>query len=684
MADTIESTATSASAETRDFGTETDRLLYLVTHSLYSDRSVFLRELIANAADACDRRRIAALGADSKETAADMPAARVGITLDPDTKTLQVEDTGIGMNKDDLINSLGTIARSGTLNFLEDLKSTNDAKSESPSESGGASEGSGLIGQFGVGFYAVFMVADSVVVRTRKAGETQGWRWESDGKSAYSITPDARAEVGTTVIIYLKDEAEEFQKAHRIESIVKSWSNHLAIPVWLFDPSDADEEDTESVPVERQINSADAIWRRSKSDITPEDYSSFFRDTLNGVGEYSEVLHFQVEGMQNWYALLFVPATPPHDLHYADRRGGVRLYVRRNFVTDSSDELVPRWLRFLSGTVDSDDLPLAISREMLKNDPQLTRIRKALTTRVLRHLKEMARNNAAAYADCWSNYGSVLKEGLYDFMDQSNRDDLLELCRFWSMREGRMITLEEYAEAAGEQHNCIFTLTGEKKDQLLESPHLEAFRAHNVDVLISTDAVDDFWMPLVGTYKERRFLTASNAGEEIMAIRDAASANADKPEDEDAAASDSDTEAAPDATDVHAKQIDALLKASAEYFGDRVASVRAASHLVSSPMCLVSAKDGMTIQMERLFAAQGLGGMANQPAQYVLEINPTHPFVLGLNSLAETGDMRLNKALDTLLNAAFLTEGLPIDSPRQFSDSVFELLGGMFAPPAKS
>ncbi|MCH9780573.1 MAG: molecular chaperone HtpG [Alphaproteobacteria bacterium] len=706
----------SSPSETHQFGTETDRLLHLVTHSLYSDRSIFLRELISNAADACDRRRIQSLRDDSNESASEVPAPSVCITLDPDNKVLQIKDNGIGMNRAALIDALGTIARSGTRQFMESLTSSSDAAApDAAPHADGTGDGDagddgdddsattsaanprggeGLIGQFGVGFYSVFMVADHATVRSRQAGEDEGWLWQSDGKAAYSVESAAIDEVGTQVTLHLKEDADEFLQSYRVESIVKSWSNHLAIPISLLDLSsdardgeDDDEDgeepdggtkpDSEVMSVPRQINAADAIWRRSKSEITDADYQSFFADTLSGRGNYSSVLHFQVEGMQSWFALFYIPETPPHDLFYADRQGSVRLYVRRNFVTDNSDELMPRWLRFLRGVVDSDDFPLAISREMLKNDPLLGRIRRSLTTRILRHLKELATQDVDAYLAFWDNYGAVLKEGLYDFMDTTNRDDLLGLTRYWSMTQGRMVSLAEYAEEAGDKHNYVFTLTGEKKLQLLESPHLEGFRANGVDVLISTDAIDDFWMPMVGQYQDRRFITASNAGKELEEITaNAKAAKASDSEDDKNTANSTSKESS-----TTPSSIDVLLKAAIAHYGDRVESVRTASHLVSSPMCLASAQDGMTIQMERLLAAQGMGGMGmgDKPQKYVLELNPQHLFVQGLNDLANAGDARLATALDVMLDTSYLIEGLAVDSPKQLGDSIFHLLSGAFS-----
>ena len=481
--------------EKMGFEAEVSRLLHMMVHSVYSEREIFLRELISNASDACDKLRYAAL------TNADLKSGDFGIaiTVDAEAKTITVSDNGIGMNRDDLIANLGTIARSGTANFVDQL--TGDSKKDVQ-----------LIGQFGVGFYSVFMIADKVTVTTKKAGEDDAWLWTSDGLGAYEIEPTEKANVGTEIVLHVKDDAGEFLERHRLQTIVTTYSDHIAVPITLAIKG-SDDKDAEEAKV---VNEGSAIWTRAKSDISDEQYTEFYRHVGHAYDEPAHTLHYKAEGMQEYTVLLFVPSQQPMDLFDPARKNRVKLYVKRVFITDDSDDLLPGWLRFLRGVVDSQDLPLNVSREMLQNNPTLNRMSKAITKKVLAEFEKLADKDTDKFLSIWQEFGAVIKEGLYE--DFERRDAILKLVRLKSTGVEGWTTLADYVSRMKDKQSAIYYVTGTDAEAVKKSPQLEGFRAKGIEVLLLSDAVDDFWLQVVTDYDGKPFKSITRGASELKDI----------------------------------------------------------------------------------------------------------------------------------------------------------------------
>ncbi len=624
--------------ETFTFQTEVTRLLDIVAHSLYSHKEIFLRELISNASDACDRLRYAAITEPSlTEGDAEL---KIRLSIDKAARTLTVADNGIGMNRDDLIDNLGTIARSGTQGFLSQL-------------SGDERKDVSLIGQFGVGFYSAFMVAERVEVITRKAGDAQVWRWQSDGLGSFSIDEAARDGRGTSVILHLRDGEDSFLDRPVIERIVRTYSDHVGFPIVL-----AGDDGTDAT-----LNSASALWTRPKSEITPEQYREFYHHVGHAFDEPWHTMHNTVEGVVSYTSLLFIPSTPPFDLFHPERKGHVKLYVKRVFITDDCEGLLPSYLRFLKGVVDSEDLPLNISRETFQHDPRLAKIKSGLVKRVLDELAKKAEADADAYAGFWENFGPVLKEGLYE--DFGNRDRLLELARFRSTAGDDWVSLDTYVGRMQEGQTAIYTLTGETLEALRRSPQLEGFRAKGVEVLLLTDPVDEFWMPSVGRCKDKPFKSAAMAGADLGGLKAAA--------EEDAAADDAAAETPP------AGDLDALIAALKLALGDLVKDVRRSERLTDSAVCLVAAEGDMDMYLERILRQHRQLDPAMATPR-ILEINPKHPVIRGLAERARAGDV--SDAAHLLLDQARIVEGEPVVDPAAFARRLSAVMASGLSPAA--
>ncbi|CAO3416022.1 molecular chaperone HtpG [Azospirillum doebereinerae] len=612
--------------ERLSFQAEVSRLLDIVAHSLYSEKEVFLRELVSNASDACDRLRYAAL--TQPELSAEDPNLKVRLLADKEARTLTVVDNGIGMNREDLIENLGTIARSGTAAFMKSMKEANAEGKKDVN----------LIGQFGVGFYSAFMAADRVEVLTRKAGEAQGWRWQSDGKGEFTIAEAEDLPRGTRIVLHLRDGDDEYLEEHRLGAIVRKYSDHIAIPIVFGEGEDA-----------KALNSASALWTRSKNEITPEQYTEFYHHVGHAFDEPWLTLHWRAEGALEYTNLLFVPSTKPFDLFDPKRAHQVKLYVKRVFITDAAEGLIPPYLRFLRGVVDSEDLPLNISREMLQHNPMLAKIRAGLTRRVLSELNKKAKDSesAAEYATFWENFGAVLKEGLYE--DYEHRDELLKLLRFRSTAGDGLVSLEEYVGRMKEGQDTIFTLSGEDVDSLLRSPQLEGFRAKGVEVLLLTDPVDEFWMPSVGVYEGKPFKSVTRSGADLGKIK---GGEEDKPEDK-----------APEGELV---DLLALLKLT---LSDAVKDVRKSERLTDSAVCLVSDDNDMDMHLERLLKQHKQLGADAAGAKRILEINPSHPLIKRLADRAKTEGAAdtLEDAAWLLLDQARIVEGESLPDPAAFA-----------------
>jgi molecular chaperone HtpG len=590
------------SEERHAFGAEVGRLLDLVVHSLYSEREIFLRELVANAADATDRRRFESLTNPALSTAAD-PAIR--ITPDKPARTLSIADDGIGMSRDELAQNLGTIAKSGTRAFTANLE---DATAE---------ERPALIGQFGVGFYAAFMVADRVEVTSRRAGTEEAWMWASDGRGEYTLAPATRETAGTTIILHMKADAEEYLEPYRLETIIRKWADHITIPVTVA-------RDGKDMPA----NEGTALWRKPKADITEEAYTEFYRH----LGHYFDApwatLHWRAEGQLEFAALLFVPGSRPFDVMEGDRESHVRLHVRRMFIT-SDAKLLPEWLRFVQGVVDTEDLPLNVSREMLQATPVLARIRRAVTNRVLTELKTRAKD-ADSYAKFWENFGPILKEGVWG--DGEHRAALTELLRFRSSTTEGWTSLADYVARMKPGQEAIYYLAGDDHAALAASPQLEGFAARGIEVLLFSDAVDAFWPERLEEFDGKKLRSVTQGAADLSAMPA--------------------PEAVGEATDVAA-----LIPALKAALGDAVDDVRPTDRLVGSAAVLSANTSGPDLQMQRLMRRAGRAMPAVPP---VLEINPRHPLIAALAArVADGGDV--GEQAETLFDLARVQDG---ESPR--------------------
>jgi molecular chaperone HtpG len=620
--------------ETRTFQAEVSRLLDIVAHSLYSEKEIFLRELISNASDACDRLRYAALTEPQlAEGGADY---RVVLTPVKSSRTLTVADNGIGMNRDEMVDNLGTIARSGTAAFVNDL--TGDAKKDVS-----------LIGQFGVGFYSAFMVADRVEVLSRKAGESEGWRWVSDGKGSFTIEPAPNVPRGARITLHLREGDEEYLEPDRIRQIVKAYSDHIALPIVL---ADGNKEET--------VNTASALWTRPRNDITAEQYKEFYHHVGHAFDEPWLTLHARAEGVLEYTYLLFVPAQKPFDLFDPERKSRLKLYVRRVFITDEGTELVPGWLRFLRGIVDSEDLPLNISREMLQANPMVGRMRQQLTRRVLTELGKKAAEAREEYATFWDNFGAVLKEGLYE--DREQREALLGLVRFRSTTRDGLVSLDDYLAAMQPGQEAIYTITGDSLDLLQKSPQLEGFRAKGVEVLLLTDPIDEFWLPAVGTYKDKPFKSATRGAVDLdkIAPPEDMKAAADKPEPPARLAS-----------------LIAIFKLA---LGDAVKDVRPSARLIDSAVCLVADEGDLDMHLERLLKQHR---QLDTAARRILELNPHHRLIERLAAaVGEAGASdQLGDFAWLLLDQARIVEGEQLPDPPAFARRLAALLErGLPAP----
>jgi len=623
------------SQEKRSFQAEVSRLLDIVAHSLYSEKQIFLRELISNASDACDRLRYLAL--TEPKLTADDPEFRVVLTPDKEKNTLTVADNGIGMNHDELVDNLGTIARSGTSAFMHQL-------------SGDQRKDMALIGQFGVGFYSAFMVAERVEVLSRKAGEAQGWRWISDGKGEFTVEAAEKEARGTTIILHLLKDQTEYTEPLRLRQIVKTYSDHVALPIVL-----------RSGGKDETLNTAAALWTRPRSEITPEQYREFYHHAAHSFDEPWLTIHSKAEGTFEYTSLLFVPSTKPFDLFDPQRKPRVKLYVRRVFITDDCPELLPAYLRFLRGIVDSEDLPLNVSREMLQHNPMLVKMRGQITKRVLGELAKKAKDAPEDYAKFWETFGAVLKEGLYE--DHEHKDQLLPLMRFRSTAGDGLVTLDEYVGRMKPGQEAIYTITGDNLGLVRKSPQLEGFRARGVEVLLLTDPIDEFWMPALGQYKDHPLKSVTRGAADLGKIE---------------APSETKEEEKPAATSEGAiASLIALFKLS---LGDAVKDVRASDRLTDSAVCLVADEGDLDMHLERLLKQHRQ--LADTAAKRILEINPKHPLIARLATLVskDGAAQSLGDFAWLLLDQARIIEGEQLPDPSAFARRLASLLERGLAP----
>ena len=607
-------------AQTHNFEADTGKILNIVINSLYSDPDIFLRELLSNASDAIHKRKF--LG-QTEPSILNSGENEIFVHVDEKKKTIELVDTGIGLSSDELIETLGTIARSGTSSFLDSIDEATDSKDAAKA----------LIGKFGVGFYSAFMVAEKVSVTTRKAGETDVNIWESDGQSGYTIyKSENEHEIGTSIKLHLRKSAKEYADLNKIKSLIKKYSDHILVPIFV-----------QSKDVEKeQANSAQALWTKSPSEVSEEEYFDFYKSSLGSFDDPYITLHNRTEGSIDFTNLLFIPKTAPFDLFEPERKAKVSLYINRVFISQDVDSIIPTWLRFVKGVLDTTSLDLNVSREMVQSSPVIKKISKSVTKRILSELKKKMKKDDVNYDAFWGQFGKVLKEGLYE--DFENREKIAEITRVYSFKHEKLINLNSYIEEMAEKQDKIYYLTSDTLKQAKSSPHLEGFKAKGIDVLLMTDPIDAFWMSQMAAYKEQSFLSISRDKYDLTALSE---------------------EQAEDQADDEAKNtITTLIK---DCLGDLVEDVKSTSELVESPVRLVAGEGGLDFNLERIMKAQN---PEFENSTKILEVNCNHELVKKVPNLS----VELQKAISRMLfeQARVLDGEMPSD-PQQFSKDLIAI-----------
>ena len=606
------------------FQTEVSQLLNLIIHSLYSHKEIFLRELISNATDALDKLRYLTL---TKEDFKSLSfEAKISLEfLDGDNPTLTITDSGIGMSKKELEDNLGTIARSGTKNFLN--KMSGDSKKDSQ-----------LIGQFGVGFYSSFMVADQVVVASKKAGNKEAWKWTSDGRSGFEITKDVKKDNGTVITLYLNDEGKEFANRWQIENLVKKYSDHIDFPIFLTYPDiEYDKEGKEKSRGFKtdQINDAKAFWTRSPNELKEKDYQEFYKSFSNDSDDPFNWVHYRAEGNLEYTILFFIPSKAAPDIYRADYQSGVKLYVNRVFITDDDKELLPTWLRFVKGIIDSSDLPLNVSREILQQNRIMSNIRSNSVKKVLDKLKTVAEEKDE-YAQFYEHYGRLIKEGVYQ--DFEHKDDLIELLRYNSTKDEGLVSLKEYVDRMKDDQKSIYYITGQNQISLRNSPLLEMYGKNDIEVLLLDDEIDEIIIPSIPKYDEKELKSINRSG-----TADDFSEKKDKDKE---------------------KSLKPVLKKIKNILGERVKDVKISNRLSKSPSCIVVDEHDPTAQMQELMRSMGQEGLPE--IKPILEINPNHKIIKKLKD--KTRQKSFNNIAFLLYEQALIQEGVKLDNPAEFTD----------------
>ena len=607
------------------FEADTGKILNIVINSLYSQKEIFLRELVSNASDAINKRKFEVTSAGGMTDNFD---GEITVAVDAKAKTITISDNGIGLDADEMKDTLGTIASSGTKAFMESV-----ANSDSKDDFGNA-----LIGQFGVGFYSAFMVADRIEVVSHRHGAKTAARWESDGQNGFSIGDATREAVGTDITIHLRKEAKEYLDQPRIAHLVRKYSDHITQPIFWIGKDDEREK----------LNSSTALWTRPAKEITEEEYQNFYAGVSSAYDTPFATLHNRTEGTVEFTNLLFIPWTAPFDLYDPERKSRLQLYVNRVFITDQYDGLVPKWLRFLRGIIDTPDVDLNVSREMLQQNPAVTRIGKALVKRVLNELKKALDKRREEYETLWASLGRVIKEGLYE--DETNRAKILEISLFASTRSEGMVTLAEYVEGFAEGQDVIYYLSAESTELAMRSPHLESFQAKGIDVLLLTDPIDDFWLANTTEFDGRAFQSITRGEVDISEVGNSTS----------------------DGKEPEIVLSDSFVAKIRQALGETVADVRGSSNLETSLSRLVSDENGMDPQMERMMRMHNpdfKGGAK------ILEVNAKHPLIKAFNSKMETGDFDGSEHFASLIHdSALVSEGEPIADPRGFSERIVAVM----------
>ncbi len=613
-----------AEKKTVKFETEVSKLLDIVANSLYTEKEIFLRELISNSSDACEKLRYVSQ-TDSK--APKTNKFQIRIHLNEKNKTISIKDNGIGMDDKDMQSNLGTIAKSGTEEFI---KKMGDKKGDI-----------NQIGKFGVGFYSSFMVSDQVVVRSKKYDSSSGYLWTSDGKGTFSIEEMEYNEIGTEITLSIKKDEKEFLSKYKIEEIIKKYSDFVPFPIFVTSEEDKNDKKKDD-KTEEQVNSAEAIWLKDKSKIKKDDYKSFYNQVSNYYDEPLTTIHFKAEGVVNYTALLYLPKSQPQDLYHPDRKNKLKLYVNKVFISDKLDALIPAWLRFVPGVVDTEDLSLNISREILQNNAVINKISNAITKRVLKEILELKKKKPDEFKDFWKNFGPVVKEGLYEFNDF--HDQIFEFSTFNCSEKEEMITLDQYVTDFSNDKKKIYYISGENKENLINSPQMELFKNKKINVLLITDPVDEFWMPMKMKFKDYEF-TSITKGE--VDIEDKKESKKDKEEPKED------------------KDFVGFLK---DNLKDKVKDVKISKRLTTSASCLVADENDMDMHLKKLMAANNQN---ISDEKRILEININHELVNKLKSLDKN---QKDKFCEILYDHAKLMEGESLDDPKKYTNLVSELV----------
>ena len=605
------------------FQAEVSKLLDLMANSLYSEREIFLRELISNSADACEKLRYEALS--KKGLLGKEKELKINIRVSKKKKIIEVEDNGIGMSRQDLIDNLGTIARSGTSKFIEAMKTKKGDDLSS-------------IGQFGVGFYSSYMVADSVKVLSKSAELEESFLWSSKGKDNYIVESFSKENRGTIITLNIKKDSDEFLDSFRLRSIITKYSNYIPFPIYLKDLDNKEKEE--------KINEGNPLWLKDKKNIKPEDYKQFYNNISFNFDEPLKTIHYNAEGVINYRALLYIPTNQPMDLFQQDRKNKIKLYVQKVFITDDCDEIIPNWLRFIPGVIDSQDISLNISREMLQNNPVITKIKKGITTKILNEITTFSSKEVDSYHKFWSNFGAVIKEGLYEFND--HHDKILPLLRFQTSESEDLISLDDYLKKMKSDQKEIYYFANTDKDHIKNSPQLEAFIANKIPVLFMTDAVDEFWLQNIQKFKEKEFKSITKGKVDLSKLK-----------------KDSDKK---DNINKNISKINDLINVLKKELEEKISNVIISDRLTKSPILLVADETSMDINMEKLMK---MHNKKTQDSKKILEINPDHPMIIKLSETLTKVDHK--KLSNLLLDQANILDGNVLSNPTNYIESLTDL-----------
>ena len=616
---------TEKTAKNHSFQAEVSKLLDLVANSLYSEREIFLRELISNSADACEKLRYQSLS--KKNILGDDVDLKINVRVSKKKKYIEIQDNGIGMTEQELIDNLGTIARSGTSKFMEAMKNKKETDVSA-------------IGQFGVGFYSSYMVADNVEVISKGAEAENSYLWQSNGKENYSIEKIDNKKRGTTIKLLIKKDADEFLDSFRLRSIITKYSNYIPFPIILDDLDNSKEK-------EEKINEGDPLWLKEKKDIKEEDYKQFYNNISFNFDEPLKTIHYNAEGVINYKALLYLPTNQPMDLFNSERKNKIKLYVQKVFITDECDEIMPNWLRFVPGVVDSQDISLNISREMLQNNPVINKIKKGITNKVLNEISTLAKKDNKKFLDFWKNFGAVIKEGLYEFND--HHEKILTLLRFENSMNKEFMSLDKYVESMVKDQKEIYYFANTDKDHIQNSPQLEAFTDKKVPVLFMTDAVDEFWLQNIGKYKDYDFKSISKGKVDLSKVGE----NKETKKDSDKKINN------------NINNLAVLLK---EELKESISDVIISNRLTKSPVLLVAEESGMDINMEKLMK---MHNQKTPDSKKILEINAEHPMIVKISENLSSFDHK--KISQVILDQANILDGNVLSNPTGYMESLTEL-----------